>query len=46
MRRLFFERELEDLNLQVMADPAERQVLPALDVTFEVLAFMPRRSAP
>jgi hypothetical protein len=27
MRRLFFERELEDLNLQVMADPAERQVL-------------------
>jgi hypothetical protein len=27
MRRLFFERELEDLNLQVMADPAEQQVL-------------------
>ena len=27
MRRVFFERELEDLNLQVMADPAERQVL-------------------
>jgi len=27
MRRLFFERELEDLQLQVMADPAERQVL-------------------
>jgi hypothetical protein len=27
MRRTFFERELEDLDLQVMADPAERQVL-------------------
>lgn len=27
MRRVFFERELEDLGLQVMADPAERQVL-------------------
>ncbi|MBD2424090.1 protein phosphatase [Cyanobium sp. FACHB-13342] len=27
MRRLFFERELEDLDLQVMADPAEQQVL-------------------
>ncbi len=27
MRRLFFERELLDLNLRVMADPAEKQVL-------------------
>lgn len=27
MRRLFFERELGDLELQVMADPAEQQVL-------------------
>lgn len=27
MRRLFFGRELEDLDLQVMADPAEQQVL-------------------
>jgi hypothetical protein len=27
MRRLFFERELPDLDLQVMADPAEQQVL-------------------
>ncbi|MGB1621868.1 MAG: protein phosphatase, partial [Synechococcus sp.] len=27
MRRTFFERELEDLDLQVMADPAEQQVL-------------------
>ena len=27
MRRGFFERELEDLDLQVMADPAEQQVL-------------------
>ena len=27
MRRVFFERELEDLDLQVMADPAEQEVL-------------------
>ncbi|MCP9771211.1 protein phosphatase [Synechococcus sp. Tobar12-5m-g] len=27
MRRLFFERELADLNLKLMADPAEAQVL-------------------
>lgn len=27
MRRTFFERELEDLELQLMADPAEPQVL-------------------
>ena len=27
MRRVFFERDLEDLDLQVMADPAEQQVL-------------------
>ena len=27
MRRVFFERELEALELQVMADPAEQQVL-------------------
>ena len=27
MRRLFFERELEDLNLRLMADPAEPRVL-------------------
>ena len=27
MRRVFFERELEALDLQVMADPAEQQVL-------------------
>jgi hypothetical protein len=27
MRRVFFERELHDLDLQVMADPAEQQVL-------------------
>ena len=27
MRRVFFERELEDLDLQVMADPAEPQIL-------------------
>ena len=27
MRRIYFERELEDLDLQVMADPAEQQVL-------------------
>lgn len=27
LRRLYFERELTDLGLQVMADPAEQQVL-------------------
>ncbi len=27
MRRLFFERELSELNLKLMADPAEAQVL-------------------
>ncbi len=27
LRRVFFERELEDLGLQVLADPAEQQVL-------------------
>ncbi|MFM9086863.1 MAG: protein phosphatase [Cyanobium sp.] len=27
MRRLFFERDLEDLNLRLMADPSEAQVL-------------------
>lgn len=27
LRRLYFERELVELNLRVMADPAERQVL-------------------
>ena len=27
MRRVFFERELEDLDLKLMADPAEHQVL-------------------
>ena len=47
MRRVFFERELEDLDLQVMADPAEQQVLvlplgpssqaPALDRVAQAL---------
>jgi hypothetical protein len=27
MRRVFFERELDDLDLQLMADPAEQQLL-------------------
>ena len=27
LRRVFFERELDDLELQLMADPAEQQVL-------------------
>ena len=27
MRRVFFERELEDLDLKLMADPADQQVL-------------------
>ena len=40
MRRVFFERELEDLDLQVMADPSEQQVLvlpmgPGVPLDFE-----------
>ena len=27
LRRQFFERQLEDLNLMILADPAEQQVL-------------------
>ncbi len=38
MRRLFFERELEDLNLRLMADPAEAQVLA---LPFDPQAGMP-----
>lgn len=47
MRQVFFERELEDLDLKVMADPAEQQVLilplgpanlaPSLEVVAEAL---------
>ena len=38
MRRTFFEREVEDLELQVMADPAEQQVLVLPIGPVEVLA--------
>jgi len=38
MRRTFFERALEDLDLQVLADPAEQQVL--------VMPLGPARSLP
>ncbi|MBM5822604.1 MAG: protein phosphatase [Cyanobacteria bacterium K_Offshore_surface_m2_011] len=51
MRRLFFERELPDLNLRLMADPAEQQVLllpleagPAIAAGAEV-AIAPERVA-
>lgn len=42
MRRSFFERELEDLELQLMADPAEHQVLVLPIGPAEVLADQPR----
>ena len=48
MRRVFFERELEDLDLQVMADPAEKQVLvlpmgPAVPLDLERAATVVER---
>jgi len=47
LRRLYFSRELEELNLQVMADPADPQVLllpidalgPAVDLERGALAL-------
>ena len=42
MRRVFFERELEDLELQLMADPAEQQVLVLPIGPAEVLANQER----
>ena len=42
MRRTFFERELEDLELQLMADPAEQQVLVLPIGPVEVLADQAR----
>lgn len=51
MRRLFFERELPELNLRVMADPAEQQVLllpldAGLDVDFGAAgSIAPERGA-
>ena len=45
MRRLFFERELDDLALQVMADPAEQQVL-VLPMGPTVGAMDPKAVAP
>ncbi len=45
MRRTFFERELEDLELQLMADPAEQQVLVLPVGPAEVLADPARIAA-
>lgn len=50
MRRLFFERELPDLNLRVMADPAEQQVLllpleAGADTDGDAAAMAPERVA-
>ncbi len=44
LRRVFFEREFEDLNLQLMADPAEAQVL-ALPIDALAAAPDPARVA-
>ena len=45
MRRSFFARQLEDLELQLMADPAEQQVLVLPIGPAEVLADQPRIAA-
>ena len=44
LRRLFFQRELEDLQLQLLADPAEPQVL-ALPLGAEEAGLSPERIA-
>ena len=45
LRRTFFERELEDLELQLMADPAEQQVLVLPLGPVELLADQERIAA-
>ncbi|MFM9104880.1 MAG: protein phosphatase [Cyanobium sp.] len=44
LRRLFFQRELEDLQLQLLADPAEPQVL-ALPLEAGEAGLSPERTA-
>ncbi|MFM7513160.1 MAG: protein phosphatase [Cyanobium sp.] len=44
LRRLFFQRELEDLQLQLLADPAEPQVL-ALPLEASEAGLSPERIA-
>jgi hypothetical protein len=50
MRRQFFERQLDDLNLLILADPAEQQVLvmplgPALDPSDPAADLAPQQVA-
>jgi hypothetical protein len=45
LRRLFFQRDVEDLGLQVMADPAEQQVLVLPLVAGASVAVEPVRAA-
>jgi hypothetical protein len=44
LRRLYFQRDLEDLDLQVLADPAEPQVL-VLPLTADGTVLSPERIA-
>jgi hypothetical protein len=44
LRRLYFQRDLEDLDLQVLADPAEPQVL-VLPLTADGTVLRPERIA-
>ena len=45
LRRVFFERELNDLELQVLADPADQQVLVLPQVTGDASLLAPDRVA-
>ena len=45
MRRTFFERELSDLDLQVLADPAEQQVLMLSQAPSDTSVLTPDRLA-
>ena len=43
MRRTFFERELDDLELQVLADPADAQVLLLSQAPQDLSVLAPER---
>ena len=43
LRRVFFERELSDLELQVLADPADQQVLVLPQVAGDASLLAPER---
>ena len=45
MRRVFFERELSDLELQLLADPADQQVLVLPQISGDASLLEPERVA-